>query len=318
MIKAVVLDGYIANPGDISWQPLAEISDLTVYPRTSPDDVVERCKGAEAVFVNKVVLDANVFKALPDLKFVGVLATGYNNIDLDAARKQGVTVCNVPAYSSESVAQTVFALLLEVTNRVGEYSAKVCEGKWQTADDFSFTLGPISELSGLTMGIYGLGNIGKRVAAIANSFGMKVVSPTSQPAESLPAYVEKVTFDEFLEMSDVISINAPLTKDNRHIFNSVSLARTRPGVIIINTARGPLIDENALAEALRSAHVGGAGLDVLEQEPPRNGSPLIGAPNCYITPHVAWQSVAARRRLIDISASNLQSFIDGNPVNVVS
>lgn len=317
-MKIVVLDGYLANPGDLSWTPLEEYGSLTVYDRTAPDQKVERAKDADAIFVNKVVIDQSVMDALPALKFIGVMATGYNNIDIPAARSKGITVCNVPAYSTDAVAQTVFALLLEITNRVGEYSRQVNSGKWAESPDFSFTLGPILELSGLTIGIYGLGNIGRRVAAIANAFGMKVTSPTSQAPESLPPYVRKVTFEEFLASSDVISINSPLTADNRHIFNREAFARMKPGVIIINTARGPLIDENDLAEALRSGRVRAAGLDVLEQEPPRDGSPLIGAPNCFITPHIAWQSTAARRRLVEICIANLTAFAEGKPVNVVS
>lgn len=316
-MKIVILDGFVANPGDLSWDAIANQGELTVYDRTAPDYIIERCEGADAVFVNKVVLDAFILSQLPKLRFIGVLATGYNNIDIKAATERGITVCNVPAYSTDSVAQTVFALLLEITNNVGRYTEAVNSGKWSNCKDFSFTLGPISELAGLTIGIYGLGNIGKRVAAIANAFGMKVISPTSQKAESLPDYVDKVTFEDFLRLSDVISINAPLT-ENRHIFNAYTLAKTRPGVIIINTARGPLIDEHALATALASGHVGAAGVDVLHEEPPRNGSPLIGAPRCYITPHIAWQSTAARCRLIDISASNLASFIAGNPINRVN
>ena len=316
-MKIVVLDGYVANPGDLSWEPLASLGELEVFDRTSPDRIVERAKNADAIFVNKVVIDREILGSLPRLGFIGVMATGYNNIDVEAARRSGVTVCNVPAYSTESVVQTVFALLLEITNRVGEYSSKVVEGEWETCRDFSFTLGPITELCGQTIGIYGLGNIGKRVAQIANAFGMKVVSPTSQPSDSLPDYINKVDFDEFLRQSDIISINSPLSERNFHIFNKDNLSKTRKGVIIINTARGALVDENALAQALRSGHVKGAGVDVLEKEPPRDGSPLIGAPNCYTTPHVAWQSTTARRRLIEICRKNLESYISGNPINVV-
>ena len=314
-MEIVVLDGYIANPGDLSWAALEKIGHLTVYERTAPDEIVERARSAEAVFVNKVVLDEAVLEKLPRLKFIGVLATGYNNIDINAAHHRGIVVCNVPAYSTDSVAQTVFALLLEITNRVGQYSALVEDGEWARSKDFSFTIGPISELAGLTMGIYGLGNIGKKVAQIAEAFGMRVISPTSQAVP--PGGVEKVNFDEFLQLSDVISINAPLTAANHHLFDSQTFAKMRRGVIVINTARGPLIDEAALAESLRSGQVGAAGLDVLEHEPPRNGSPLIGAPNCFITPHVAWQSTAARRRLIEISAENLAAFLNGSPQNIV-
>ena len=317
-MKIVVLDGYVANPGDLAWDELAALGDLTVYPRTAPGEVLERCMDAEAVFTNKVVITADAMAQLPDLRFIGVLATGYNNVDVDAARAAGITVCNVPAYSTDSVVQTVFSLLLAITNRVADYSYKVRSGEWSSCPDFSFTLGPITELAGLTMGIYGLGNIGKRVAAVAAAFGMQVVSPTSQPADKLPEYVRKVSFNEFLAQSDVISVNSPLTDANRHIFNTEAFDRMRRGVIFLNTARGPLVDENALAAALASGQVAAAGLDVLGQEPPAADNPLFTAPNCYITPHVAWQSTAARRRLLQVSAGNLSAFIAGNTENRVN
>ena len=317
-MKIVVLDGHVANPGDLSWDSLASLGELTVYPRTAPGEVLERCAGATAGFTNKVVLDSAIIASLPDLKFIGVLATGYNNVDTAAAAQAGIAVCNVPAYSSDSVAQTVFSMLLEITNRTGEYASEVRSGRWASCPDFSFTLGPITELAGLTMGIYGLGNIGRRVAAIASAFGMNVVSPTSQEAAALPPYVTKVNFDEFLAMSDVISLNAPLTASNRGKFNAETFARMKRGVIFINTARGPLVDEAALADALRSGQVGAAGLDVLGQEPPASDNPLLTAPHCYITPHIAWQSTAARRRLLAVSASNLAAFISGRPQNKVN
>lgn len=317
-MKIVVLDGYVANPGDLSWAELEALGQVVVYERTAPEQVVERCRGAVAVFTNKVVLGAAEIAALPELRFIGVLATGYNNIDMAAARAAAITVCNVPGYSSESVAQTVFALLLHITNRVADYNREVVAGRWASCADFSFTLGPITELSGLTMGIYGFGTIGRQVAAIASALGMRVISPTNKPADSLPDYVEKVTFGQMLETADVISINSAMTDANRGIFNAEAFGRIKPGVIVINTARGPLIDEQALADALRAGRVRAAGLDVLCQEPPRDGSPLIGAPNCFITPHIAWQSTAARRRLLAISAANLRAFIAGNPQNVVN
>ena len=303
-MNIVILDSYVANPGDLGWDALEALGTLTAWPRTAPGEVIERCRGAEAVFTNKVVLSADTLAALPGLRFVGVLATGYNNVDTEAARRLGITVCNVPAYSTDSVAQLVAALLLALTNRVTDYSASVARGDWAGCPDFSYTLGPITELAGKTMGIYGLGNIGLKVAAIAAALGMKVVSPTSKDATALPPYVSKVRFDEMLAVSHVISVNAPLTDANR-------------GVLFINTARGPLVDEDALSEALASGQVGGAGIDVLAQEPPRQGSPLIGAPNCIVTPHIAWESVEARRRLIDISAANLKAFIAGHPQNVI-
>ncbi len=317
-MNIVILDGHLANPGDLSWDAFQKLGNLTVYPRTAPADVVARCREAEAVIVNKVLMTAEIIAALPQLRYIGVLATGYNNVDIDAAAAAGITVCNVPAYSSEAVAQTVFSLLLHIANRAADYAAEVRSGRWRHCDDFSFTLGPIRELAGLTMGIYGLGNIGKRVAAIAAAFGMKVVSPTSQNPESIPGYVTKVTFDEFLAQSDVISVNSPLTASNKGIFNAAAFGRMRPGVIFINTARGPLVVEADLADALRSGKVAAAGVDVLCQEPPRSGSPLIGAPNCFITPHIAWQSTAARRRLLAVTAENLAAYLSATPQNVVT
>lgn len=316
-MKIVILDGYVANPGDLSWQAIADAGDLTVYDRTAPGEIVARCSGAEAVFTNKVVLDAAVLGSLPDLKFIGVLATGYNNVDIAEARRRGITVCNVPSYSTDSVAQLVFAMLLELVNRVGDYDRAVPRGDWQTCPDFSFTLGQIRELSGMTLGIYGFGHIGSRVAQIASAFGMRVISPTSKASDAIPDYVTKVTFDEMLARADVISLNAPLTADNRGLFGRETFAKMRPGALLINTARGPLVDEQALADALNSRQLGGAAVDVLCSEPPVNGSPLIDCPYCIVTPHIAWQSAEARRRLIDISAANLQAWLSGHPQNLV-
>lgn len=317
-MEIVILDAQVANPGDMSWDGLAALGGLAVYPRTAPGEIIERAARADAVFVNKVVLDADTLAGLPRLKFIGVLATGYNNVDVAAARARGITVCNVPAYSTDSVAQLVFAMLLAIVNRVETYSASVSRGDWASCPDFSYTLGPVTELAGKTIGIYGLGNIGMRVAAIARAFGMKVVSPTSRPADSLPEYIEKTDFAGMLSQSDVISVNAPLTATNRGIFDSGAFAAMKRGVIFINTARGPLVDETALAAALRDGHVGAAAVDVLAEEPPRSGSPLVGAPRCLVTPHIAWQSVEARRRLIDISTENLRMFLANTPQNVVS
>ncbi len=324
-MKIVVLDGHVANPGDLSWEALEKLGELIVYPRTAPEDVVARCQGAEAVYVNKVIIDDTVMAQLPELKFVGVLATGYNNVDTAAARSRGITVCNVPAYSTNSVAQLAFAMILHLTNRVSDYATSVAEGDWCSCPDFSYTLGAIDELDGTTIGIYGLGNIGSRVAAIAHAFGMKVVSPTSKPAEALPDYVEKVSFDQMLDISDFITIHSPLTADNKGLFNASTFAKMRRGVVLINTARGPIIDEHALADALRSGQVKAAAIDVLAQEPPKPDCPLLAEdlvgdkqPRCIITPHIAWQSVAARRRLLAISAANLAAYAAGQPQNMVN
>lgn len=316
-MNIVILDGYVANPGDLSWDGLEQMGNLTVYDRTAPDLIVERAKDAEVVIINKIIMSADIIEQLPKLKLICVFATGYNNIDIAAAKRAGVTVCNVPSYSTDSVAQQVFALLLAITNRVEEYAAEVNAGKWQHCEDFSFTLGPVRELAGMTIGIYGLGHIGGKVAQIAAAFGMKVISPTSKPQETIPAYVRKVSFDQFLAESDVISLNAPLAADNKGLFNARTFSQMKKGVILINTSRGALVNEADLAEALKSGQIGAAGLDVLETEPPRNGSPVIGLPNCFVTPHVAWQSTAARARLLQITADNVAAWEAGHPQNVV-
>lgn len=315
--RIVVVDGYVANSGDLSWGALAALGELTVYDRTSPDQLIDRCRDAYAVITNKVVIDAAAIDALPSLRYIGVLATGYNNVDIAAARRAGVTVCNVPAYSTASVAQTVFALLLAITNRVESYSASVHAGDWSRCADFSYRLGPIEELDGLTMAVYGLGNIGSRVAAIAHAFGMKVISFTSKQQDALPPYIEKVSRDEMFGRADVLSLNAPLAADNRHFVCEETLALMKPTAILINTARGGLVDEHALASALREHRIAAAGIDVTDCEPPKADNPLLSLDNCIITPHIAWQSTGARRRLLAVTADNLAAFIDGHPQNVV-
>lgn len=315
--RIVVVDGYVANSGDLSWDALAALGELTVYDRTSPDQLIDRCRDAYAVITNKVVIDAAAIDALQSLRYIGVLATGYNNVDIDAARRAGVTVCNVPAYSTASVAQTVFALLLAITNRVESYSASVHAGDWSRCADFSYRLGPIEELDGLTMAVYGLGNIGSRVAAIAHAFGMKVISFTSKQQDALPPYIEKVSRDEMFGRADVLSLNAPLAADNRHFVCEETLALMKPTAILINTARGGLVDEHALASALREHRIAAAGIDVTDCEPPKADNPLLSLDNCIITPHIAWQSTGARRRLLAVTADNLAAFIDGHPQNVV-
>lgn len=324
-MKIVILDGYVANPGDLSWEGLEKLGDLTVYDRSTPEQVVARAADAEAVFVNKVNMSAEVIDALPRLRFIGELATGYNNIDLDAASRRGVTVCNVPAYSTASVAQTVFALLLQLKVNIGRYTRAVAQGRWVQSPDFSFTMGPIEELEGLTLGIYGLGNIGQRVAAIAHAMGMRVISPTSKNAADIPPYVEKVPFDQMLSQADVVTIHAPLTPQTRCLFNADAFARMKSTAVLINTARGPIVDEAALADALRRGTIAAAAVDVLAAEPPSADCPLLAPdlvdgdkPRLLITPHIAWQSVTARRRLLDVSVANLAAFIAGTPQNRVN
>ena len=314
MEKIIILDGYVANSGDLSWEPLRELGELTVYDRTAPEEVTERAADATAIYTNKVLITDDVMEALPELKFIGVLATGYNNVDIDAAHRRGITVCNVPAYSTDSVAQLVFAHLLHIVNSIGDYAASVNSGEWAGNRDFSYRLRPFDELAGQTIGIIGMGNIGRRVAAIAQAFGMRVVTNSGR---ELPDVVERVSLDELFRQSDVISLNSALTPATKGIISREALALMKPTAIIINTSRGPLIEEEALAEALREGRIAAAGIDVLCEEPPRKGSPLIGCPHCFVTPHIAWQSSQARQRLVDISIDNLRRFLDGKPQNRV-
>lgn len=318
MIKIVVLDAFVANSGDLSWDGLKELGDVTIYDRTAPDQILERCKDADAIFTNKVLIDSDIISNTPNLKFIGVLATGYNNVDIAAAKAHGITVCNVPAYSTYSVAQLVFAHLLNIVNNVGAYSQSVRKGDWCRCRDFSYRLSNITELHGLTMAVYGLGHIGSVVASIANAFGMKVISFTSKSRDQLPDYIEKVSKEEMFQRADVISLNAPLTSDNKCFINKKTLSLMKPTAILINTARGGLIDEQALAEALNNNVIFAAGLDVLGTEPPEVNNPLLTAKNCYTTPHIAWQSDRARADLLDISVNNLKAYIKGEPQNVVS
>lgn len=314
MKKIVILDGYVANSGDLSWDALKDLGELTVYDRTDPADVINRAEGAYALFTNKVLITDEVMAALPSLRFIGVLATGYNNVDIEAAHRRGIAVCNVPAYSTDSVAQLVFAHLLNITNSISDYAASVNRGEWGDCIDFSYRLRAFDELSGQTMGIIGMGNIGRRVAAIAQAFGMKVITNSGR---ELPAGIERLSLDELFRSADVISLNSALTPATKGIIGREAISKMKPTAIVINTSRGPLVDEEALAEALREGRIAGAGIDVLCEEPPRHGSPLIGCPNCYVTPHIAWQSTQARKRLVDISVANLKAFIEGNATNLV-
>ncbi len=314
MEKIVILDGYVANSGDLSWEALDKLGEVTVYDRTAPDKVVERAADATCVLTNKVLMTADVLAELPKLKYIGVLATGYNNVDIEAARQRGIIVTNVPAYSTDSVAQLVFALLLNVVNDIHSYAESVSRGDWGNCDDFSYRLKPFDELAGQTMGVIGMGNIGSRVARIAMAFGMKVITTS---ARSLPEAVERVEADELFRRSDVVSLNTALTPATKGLINARTLALMKPTAILINTSRGPLIDEDALAAALRLGRIAAAAVDVLCEEPPRSGSPLVGCPGAYITPHIAWQSTQARRRLLDIAMSNVGAYVKGAPVNVV-
>lgn len=315
----VILDSFSANPGDLSWDEFAALGRLTLYDRTPADLVIERAREAECVLTNKTIITADMMAQLPRLRYIGVLATGVNVVDVAAATARGIVVSNVPSYSTTSVAQATIALLLALTNHAETYSRLNAEGEWSRCDDFCYWHRPLLELAGSTMGIVGFGNIGSHVAAIAMAMGMRVVAFTSKPAEALPAGVEKApSLDELLANSDVVSLHCPLTPSTHHIINASTLRLMKPTALLLNTARGPLIDEAALAEALRSHAIAGAGLDVLEKEPPAADNPLLGLDNCIVMPHIAWATTQARTRLLQIAADNLRAFLAGKPQNVVS
>lgn len=314
-MNIVILDGYTANPGDLSWNELEKLGDVTVYERTAPEETVARAADAEVVLTNKVLLTSEVMAQLPKLKYIGVLATGYNVVDIQAAHERGIVVTNVPAYSTESVAQMVFAHLLTVTNRTEHYAQQNREGKWSRSKDFSYIDTLLPEIAGKTFGIVGLGNIGMRVAQIALAFGMKVKALSSK--EVLPDGIEKVTLDELLATSDVLSLHCPLTDNTRHLINKESIQKMKSSAILINTGRGPLIDDDAVANALAEGRLYAFCADVMTVEPPAADNPLLKQPNAYITPHIAWASTEARVRLIQIATDNVRGFMNGSPQNVI-
>lgn len=317
-MKITILDGYGMNPGDMSWEPLEQLGELTVYDRTDPSEILGRAAGSEALLTNKTVLTGEILRALPGLRYVGVLATGYNVVDIDTARQLGIVVTNIPAYSTDSVVQMVFAHLLAITNRVEHYTAENRRGRWSDNPDFCYWDSPLRELSGKTFGIVGLGNIGLAVSCVALAFGMKVKAYTSKSPDKLPEGVAKADLDELFSTSDVVSLHCPLTESTRHLVNAARLAQMKPSAILINTGRGPLVDEEALAEALGSGRIHAAGLDVLTSEPPSADNPLLKAPNCFITPHLGWATKEARERLLDIATDNLRGFIAGDIRNNVA
>ena len=317
LMKIVILDGFTANPGDLSWSGLDEYGDVTVYDRTRPEETVARAVEADIVLTNKVIIGSEEIMRLPQLKYIGVLATGYNVVDIEAAHKQGIIVTNVPAYSTESVAQMVFSHLLTVTNRTEHYAQQNREGRWSSNPDFSYSDTRLTELAGKTFGIVGLGNIGRRVAQIALAFGMKVKTLTSKPAEALSEGIEKADLHELLSTSDIISLHCPLSDGTHHIINRDTIALMQPDAILINTGRGPLVDDDALAEALAANRIRAYCADVLTQEPPRADNPLLKAPNTYFTPHIAWATTEARVRLLQVAIGNVGAFVSGKPVNVV-
>lgn len=314
-MRIVVLDGYTLNPGDLSWKGLEALGTCTVHDRTPADQIIERAAEADVLMTNKTPLNRDTIAKLPNLKFIGVLATGYNVVDIEAARERNIPVANIPTYGTRSVAQMTFALLLELTQNVAHHARTVREGRWSASEDFCYWDTPLVELADLTMGLIGLGRIGNATAEAARGFGMKVIAydPYAKPGGD----IELMEMDKVLRRSDVISLHCPLTKENTGLINAQRLALMKPTAFIINTSRGPLIDEPALAEALNKGTIAGAALDVLTVEPPARDNPLFTAKNCIVTPHISWATRAARSRLMDIAVANVKAFLDGKPENVV-
>ena len=317
-MNIVVLDGYTLNPGDLSWEALAATGSLQVYERSEPEEVVDRAKEADVVLTNKTELPAELLKQLPKLRFIVVMATGYNVVDVEAAKKQGIAVSNIPAYSTPSVAQMVFTHLLNLTFHLADHHRAVLDGEWIASGEFCFWNHPLVELAGKTIGIVGYGLIGKNVAAIASAFAMRVLVATRTPPKDLPPWAKSVELDTLFRQSDVVSLHCPLTNQTRHMVNAERLTLMKPTAFLINTGRGDLVDESALAAALNEGRLAGAGVDVLSTEPNASGNPLVGARNCFITPHIAWATRESRRRLMDTCVKNVQSFLEGEPRNVVN
>lgn len=317
-MKMVVLDGATLNPGDNPWSPVEQLGELAVHATTDPDQLIERCQGAEILLTNKVVLDRSVLEQLPDLKMIAVTATGYNVVDLDAAKACGIVVCNVPVYSTRSVAQHVMAMMLEFNHRVRDHHQAIADGQWQQSGQFSFWLSPIEELAGKTFGVVGFGRIGQATARLAQAFGMKILI-ASRSKKSIPDFEDAtwMSIEELFSNADYISLHCPLTDANQQFVNANLIDQMNPNAILINTARGGLIHEQHLANALNAQQIGGACLDVLSTEPPSPDNPLLSADRCLLTPHIAWTSVEARKRLMQITADNIAAFQAGQPINTV-
>jgi glycerate dehydrogenase len=318
-MKIVILDGYAANPGDLSWEKLKDIAECVIYDRTpNAELLLERAQGAEALLTNKTVIRRETIEALPDLKYIGVMATGYNVVDIEAARERGIVVTNIPAYSTPSVGQMVFAHILNITQQVKHHSDEVHKGRWTQSNDFCFRDTPLLELLGKKIGIVGLGQIGYNVARIALGFGMKVWAYTSKSRLQLPPEIKKMELNQLFHECDIITLHCPLNEETRYMINAERLKLMKPHSILINTSRGGLIDEQALADALNNEQLYAAGLDVLSKEPPTADNPLLTARNCYITPHIAWATYESRSRLMQILLDNVKAYLDGHPVNVVN
>lgn len=313
-MKICILDGYSLNPGDLDWSPVERLGDVTLFDRTPADKIVERAADADIVLTNKVPFSADTLRQLPRLRFICVLATGYNIIDTEAAARQGVVVANIPSYSTMSVAQMAFAHILNITNHVASYAREVADGKWTNCPDFCFWDSALTELAGKTMGIVGLGNTGMATARIAVAMGMKVVALTSKSADTLPEGITPAPLDDVLATADIVSLHCPLTSSTRHLINAEAIGKMKPSAILINTGRGPLVDEQAVADALNGGRLAAFGADVLSQEPPRGDNPLLSARNCFLTPHIAWATLEARTRLMSTATENVRQFIAGEPV----
>lgn len=317
-MKIVVLDGFGLNPGDLSWEAMGQLAEMTVYERTSPEELMERAADAEMLLTNKVALKEKEIMALPKLKYIGVLATGYNIIDTECAKKQGIVVTNIPAYSTDSVAQMTFAHILNITNHIDHYADQCRQGRWSRNKDFCYWDTPLIELAGKTIGIVGLGSIGYKVARIAQEFGMDVFAFTSKNSADLPEGIQKTTLEGLFGISDIITLHCPLNKETRGMINAESLSRMKRGAILINTGRGPLVNEQDVADALQSGQLAAYGTDVMSSEPPKEENPILNAPYAFVTPHIAWATLEARIRLMNIAVNNAKAFIDGKPINVVN
>ena len=316
-MKIVVLDGYAANPDDLSWEPLKEWGKLTVYDRTSAEDLIKRAQDADMVLTNKCRLKEEELRQLPRLKYIGELATGYNNIDIEYAHRHGIVVSNIPSYSTESVVQMTFAHIFNITNQVSHYASEVKAGQWSRNPDFCYWDTPLRELAGRTLGIVGLGHIGMRVAQVAHCLGMDVFALTSKEKDQLPVGVQKTTLEGLLGVSDILTLHCPLSSDTYHLINEERLAMMHEGSVLINTSRGALVDEKAVADALASGHLLAYGADVMSKEPPRADNPLLSQARAYLTPHIAWATFEARQRLMEIAVENVKAFVEGHPQNVI-
>lgn len=318
-MKIVILDAYTSNPGDLSWEKFEQFGEVVAYDRTPNELIVERCQGAEVVIDNKVVITDEIMAQLPDLKYIGMLSTGFNVIDVEAAKKRGIVVCNVPTYSTSAVAQLTFALILETYNQVGLHSNAVHSGEWASSVDFCFQKAPLIELCGKTLGIIGYGKIGSEVAKIADAFSMNILCyvPSKKPQPDFKNF-KFVDLDTLAKESDIVSLHCPLTPQTEKLINKEFISKMKKNAIVINTSRGQAIDEQALADAINNGDIYGAGVDVLSVEPPKADNPLLNCDKCFITPHIAWAGYETRVRLLDVVYDNLKAYVNGNPVNVVN